>query len=101
MKCDGLIHADIKPENCFLRFKQPHNSTSNSSNNNTSNNINTLNNRNTSNSNHASSLGSTNISYLNINTLPHSSEYEVVLGDFGNSIHVSEVPQYYRLTPLM
>jgi len=72
LRSEGIIHADIKPENCFVKFYDDGAVTS----------------RATS----RSSLHSWQ--HLQLNDLPPIAEYEVVLGDFGNAIHITEVSQY-------
>jgi serine/threonine protein kinase len=84
----GAIHADIKPENCFIReqeSKPPLASETNDS-------INS-NNNNGSSSSPFTSLKS-KIIKKSMNNLSES--FELRLGDFGNSIHMSEVCKYYE-----
>ena len=71
LRCEGIIHADVKPENCFVKFDDEAVVTSRG----------------------ASLQHSWH--HLQLSDLPPTAEYEVLLGDFGNAIHVSEVSQYY------
>lgn len=75
LRCEGVIHADIKPENCFVKFDDDATVTSRA----------------------ATPRASLQHSWqhLQLNDLPPTAEYEVLLGDFGNAIHVTEVSQYY------
>jgi hypothetical protein len=78
LRNEGLLHADIKPENCFLRLptsdgdQSPHDQKPLASN----------------------TIDRSATSKLNINTLDVT-ELDLRLGDLGNAIHLSEVPLYY------
>ena len=81
MRKEGAIHADIKPENCFLQLTDGngtnhnyHNHSNNSNNNNSSNN------------------GKFHV-HEGLARLPES--FDLRLGDYGNSIHISEIANYY------
>ena len=78
MRKEGAIHADIKPENCFLQLTDGTNMNHNNHNNHNSNNSN-------SNNNFHIHEGLAN--------LPDS--FDLRLGDYGNSIHISEIANYY------
>lgn len=71
LRSEGIIHADVKPENCFVKFDDEAAVTS-----------------------RGTSLQHS-WQHLQLSDLPPTAEYEVLLGDFGNAIHVSEVSQYY------
>eukprot|EP01038_Epipyxis_sp_PR26KG_P005360 gene5360-7434_t len=73
---EGIIHADIKPENCFITsdFLSAKYNNNNNSNNNIEN-------------NHENNLNVTVIEDL-------PDDIEVKLGDFGNSFHISEFNRY-------
>ena len=87
MRKEGAIHADIKPENCFLQLTD-----NNGMNNNT--NTNSSNNNNNSSNNNSSSNNNNNVHvHEGLASLPDS--FELRLGDYGNSIHISEIANYY------
>ena len=66
MRKEGAIHADIKPENCFLTWSRSG----------------------------KKSITTVATSDMTINDLPN--DLDVRLGDFGNSIHISEASKYYH-----
>lgn len=72
---EDIIHADVKPENCFVKFDDDAAVTSRAA-------------------PRRSSLQHS-WQHLQLNDLPPTAEYEVLLGDFGNAIHITEVSQYY------
>lgn len=70
LRTEGIIHADIKPENCFMSMHHEHDHPSDED------------------------AQKVQVSNLHINSL-ETEFLEIRLGDFGNSIHISEIPQYY------
>ena len=116
---DGAIHADIKPENCFIRLiKSPSNQIKNINGNNSkndkyqnsNNNDNKISNHyddknnNSTSSSRKSISPHEKISSLSIllsettkdlsNDLLDDFDFDLQLGDFGNSIHISDVEEY-------
>ena len=90
LRKEGAIHADIKPENCFIRSKRdPSQSFTTPS---SSGNLPGLRNP----SPCTSSSTSTQYSILASDSQKDlSDDFDLHLGDFGNSIHVSDVSKYY------
>ena len=78
LRMEGAIHADIKPENCFLRAKKERYSVH-------------------ENKDIVSTVMTPSSESIllprGLNALPD--EFDLHLGDFGNSIHVSDVSKYY------
>jgi len=66
MRKEGAIHADIKPENCFVTWSRGG----------------------------KKSITTSATPEMNINDLP--SDFDIRLGDFGNSLHISEASKYYQ-----
>lgn len=71
LRLEGIIHADIKPENCFLSTRCVHESSS------------------TVEPHNSGQTHTKHINNLDVDTL------EIRLGDMGNSIHTSEILLYY------
>ena len=92
---DNAIHADIKPENCLIRLKQSAGGSENSmhrkTNNGVQTNINSMNDNSISPTMRLSSASI--LATESLNNLPDN--FELQLGDFGNSIHSSDVSEYF------
>ena len=78
LRMEGAIHADIKPENCFLRARKECT-------------------RGVEKKDNVSTVMTPSSESIllprGVNALPD--EFDLHLGDFGNSIHVSDVSKYY------
>lgn len=91
LRKEGTIHADIKPENCFVRPKCE-SSSSSSFPSSSSRSVSGSQNPSPS----PSTPTSTPYSILVSDSLNDFSEdFDLHLGDFGNSIHASDVSKYY------
>lgn len=76
LKKEQIVHADLKPENCFLAFASKF-----------------VPGKSGSEDEAIRPEATYNRASINLEELPES--FEIRLGDFGNSIPVSEVPKYY------
>ena len=97
LKNEAVIHADIKPENCFLLLHNPqtpqlqrqqHYVASPA----TSYQYATTNNAHPAKSGSSNGSGATS---LQMNQLRGEGTWDLRLGDFGNALHSSEMSQYY------
>jgi serine/threonine protein kinase len=83
---EGIIHADIKPENCLLNFPSSLFHSADASNASM-----------TSSNPPSSSSETLNPSFESIRYLRQlPPDFEIKLTDFGNSIHVTEISQYFQ-----
>ena len=92
MRNEGAIHADIKPENCLIRIQK----STGESGDGVNNGINGVSSANNSLRSASPQLSISSASILlsdGSNSLPEN--FELRLGDFGNSIHITDVSEYY------
>lgn len=88
---EGIIHGDIKPENCFIDIHSSSSIYSDSSSSSSSSNLNKLS------ADHASSSFRSNSLSSKIDSLKNlPQDFVIKLGDFGNSLHTSECYIFYE-----